>query len=363
MIPDFNRTEERPRGPSVVQSTAASVSSVASINHGEAAKYSKCDSKDNDISKILFKKLSYARDGVKEISLNSFDPSTNEVVINIPGYISACMTLEPRFSDVFDDGNKQFARLILRNTKDMSEFAGYTMEEKIEDCLKKSGLLNDEGAWDEDKVMSNIESMGVVEYRLSGSDIDSAKQLGIVFGSPNESDYVEISPNITSNNHCYVDESISPKLLSLRDEQTAKDNRIVNLCESLNLEEIQQELESQATLEPYQRSLLNDVLRQAQELFVEERLEKLEELGKEILDTDNYDLIRSLGFEYLEILENLEEDIIEPAKVEMIELAKSLRNAKSTDERRQINAEMNKLSQLIGALSNFYPNQGSFHKC
>ena len=352
IVPDFNRKQVRPRGPSVVTSNSASVSNVASISSGESARYSKCDSKDNDISKKLFTNLSYSRDGVKEISINSFDPATNELVINIPGYISACMKLQPRFSDVFDDGNKQFARLILRNTKDMSDYAGYTMEEKIEDCLKKSELLEDDGTWNEEKVMSNIESMGVVEYRLSGGDIDLSKQLGIVFGSPNESNYVDSSPNITSNNHCYVDESISTKLLSLRDEQTAKDNRIVNLCESLNLEEIQQELESQATLEPYQRSLLNDVLRQAQELFVEEKLEKLEELGKEILETDNYDLIRSLGFEYLEILDDLEEDIINPAKVEMIELAKGLRNAKSTDERRQINSELNKLSQLIGALSN-----------
>ena len=202
-----------------------------------------------------------------------------------------------------------------------------------------------------DEQWGTYRANGFKKTTLGGNNIDSSKALGIVFGSPSGTEY-NLGAKITEDSQCYWDESLGGDLISVRDEKTAKDNRIINLCESLDLNDIQQELESQAKLQPYQRNLLSSVLRQAQEKFVEEKLEVLETLGKEILEADNYDLIKDLGLQYLAEIEKLEKEIIDPSKLELMEFGRSLGKAKSTEERRQINSDMNKLAELLGAVSN-----------
>jgi len=353
LVPSFSKPP-RERGPSVTTSSGSSVTDTElSISSGAAVSIQSCTSRANDISLQFFRSLVDSSSGAS-ITLMSFDPSSNKIQISLPGYISKCLSVKPNISKVFTDGNKQFSRLVLRNSKDMSRYKGSSMEDKIEDCLITENLLikSADGmlSWSE-SVSDSLTEPQVITTKLKGSDIDPAMQLGFVFGSPKESPY-EKGASLTSNSECYHDESLGESLTSLRDEKTANDNRIVNLCESLNLDDIQQELESQAKLEPYQQSLLSNVLRQAQEKYVEEKMATLEELGKEILEAENYDLVKDLGMQYLAQLESLDEEIIQPAKKEMMALAESLRGAKSTDERRQINIDMSKLSELIGALSN-----------
>lgn len=349
LVPQFS-TPSRERGLSVTSGGGSVVEEPISISSAVAVSVETCTSRNNDISLSFFSSLVDASSGAK-ISLQEFNPSNNEIKINVPGYISKCLKVSPKVSSVFTEGNKQFARLVFRNDLDMSSYTGNSMEEKIESCLKSEQLISADGSWSSD-IQSYISEPTILTTTLSGQDIDASMQLGLVFGTPQATRYSKSSVNMTGNSQCYFDESLGEELSSLRDEKTANDNRIVNLCESLNLDDIQQELESQAKLAPYQRDLLSNVLRQAQEKYVEEKLEVLETLGREILEAENYDLVKSLGLEYLEELENLETEIINPSKEELMSLGESLSKAKSTDERRQINSEMNKLSELIGALSN-----------
>ena len=146
--------------------------------------------------------------------------------------------------------------------------------------------------------------------------------------------------------------SINEGLTSLIDQKKADDNRIINLCESLNLDEIQAELEKKAELEPYQSDLLYQVLRQAQEKYAEEKLAEIESVGRKILESDNEMEIELLGKEYVSLLDDLEKEIINPSKKELAEWGMKARNAKTNEEFRAINREINKLSSIIGGLSN-----------
>lgn len=353
LIPGFSKPKKE-RGPSVNNNPATiEDSSEISISSGANIKIQTCTSREHDISLEFFNSLVDASSG-DSITLKSFNPDTNKIQINLPGYISKCLDVNPNISKVFTEGNKQFARFVIRNKKNMNNYVGNSMEEKIEDCLIKEKILvkdqSNQLGWS-DLVNQNLSEPKVIETELIGKDIDSSMQLGIVFGSPKETLYGK-GGALTNNSQCYHDESLGESLTTLRDEKTANDNRIVNLCESLNLDDIQQELESQAKLEPYQQSLLSNVLRQAQEKYVEEKMTTLEALGREILEAENYDLVKDLGMQYLALLESLDKEIIDPSKKELMALGESLKSAKSTDERRQINSDMSKLSELIGAISN-----------
>ena len=337
----------RDRGPGVV---GIQPQDISVINDGDVALMQECTSRSQDISLTFFDSI-INNGSLNSISLKNFDPEKKTIKINIPSYKTNCMKLIPIVSKVFTDGDKQFARIILRNVKDLSSYEGNSMEAKIESCLTQNGLLGETG-W-ENNVEYQITEPQVISATLKGKDIDNSKQLGIVFGSPADSPYIQNGDvKITQNSVCHHDEDLGVGLTSLRDEQTAKDNRIINLCESLNLDEIQLELESQAKLEPYQSNLLYNVLRQAQEKFVEEKLQILDSVGKEILEAESYDIVKDLGFQYLSVLEELEQEIILPSKEELIKLAASLQRAKTTDEKRQIHADINKLTELIGAISN-----------
>ena len=62
--------------------------------------------------------------------------------------------------------------------------------------------------------------------------------------------------------------------------------------------------------------------------------------------------VELLGKEYVSLLDDLEKEIINPSKKELAEWGMKARNAKTNEEFRAINREINKLSSIIGGLSN-----------
>ena len=184
--------------------------------------------------------------------MESFDETSKRLEVSLPKYIGNCLDIKLKQSKTFSSGNAQFVRLMIENNKDMSGYEGNSMEEKIEDCLKTEEVVQDNDgveAYNTDKI--KFSSAQMFDFKISG-EIDTSKQLSVVFGSPNGSDYA--NPNSVTNKEefCFSDESINEGLTSLIDQKKADDNRIINLCESLNLDEIQAELEKEAELEPYQ---------------------------------------------------------------------------------------------------------------
>ena len=85
-------------------------------------------------------------------------------------------------------------------------------------------------AYNTDKI--KFSSAQMFDFKISG-EIDTSKQLSVVFGSPNGSDYA--NPNSVTNKEefCFSDESINEGLTSLIDQKKADDNRIINLASLL----------------------------------------------------------------------------------------------------------------------------------
>ena len=337
--------KDRPRIPAVI-----SQPELDSISTEET-----CRSKSENISLEFFSSLITDTKVDGTINLLKFDDKNGEIVLVIPEYNNSCIDLDLDIQKVASHGQKQFLRLLLKNKNtELNQYDGNTLEEKLVDCLRKKEILinnsSDQEIFNKEKLKASTSEQKKKSIKLAKYNLDQEKPFGILFGSPKSSDSVISKTSASNDDWCFMDEHIGDEFTSLRDNQKANDNRIVNLCQSLNLDEIQRELENDA-LKPYQQSLLNNVLRQAQEKFAYDTLSEMDRVGKEILKSDNKGEIKLLGDQYRELAKRYDREIIQDGIEELKIQGDNLRNASNADQAKMATNEIRRISSLVGSLS------------
>ena len=151
-----------------------------------------------------------------------------------------------RIRDRLTSGGQAF-RLVVENKVNMSSFSGKTMDEKIADCMKKSGDLVDAGTGNGALKFSDTISFDLPkEYKMDGIlyGIDKSEPAQFLFGSPRQA--MSIESKSLSDSLCYRDENFYNSYLI--SEIEAKDANIKVVCERGDVKEIYQVIDKDKVL-------------------------------------------------------------------------------------------------------------------
>ena len=331
------------RSPSLVSATGVGTEDMVQQPQEEVI----CRSKQENISLSYLTFLSRQNPPIKLLKIEG-----TKIKISVSSHLSDCLKIDISASVL---EHPQLVRLSIKNKMSINETFADTdseelnelaMDEKILRCLKAKNLISCDDSDRCTQPKGSLSRPKTMTFDLK-HQFDPKKPVSLVFGSPHSSDFV-LHSRVGTNSDCWNDEEITKDGVKIISEEEANANRVMQLCESGDLSEIQSEL-SNGAVSTELRTLLSGALRRSQEDFAKEKFRRLEELRSEIKESNDEDELRQLGREYSQILESLEEELINPSIVELETLMKQRSSARDRQERRLLDEEIERISKLVGS--------------
>ncbi len=233
-----------------------------------------------------------------------------------------------------------------------ADLSSMTENEKYEACLRKQGILRNFGtetALDRSQARMSVDSSIDINLR---EPINSAHK--VLFGSPQAVgreygaafDYDSATRN---PDRCFLLEEVANQPYYAFSTEEVRRQELLQICRNGEPEELKAALSSLGNAPDLQR-ILGQAYDESMKRTMDTKLEELEEIGRQIIDSRDEDELRQLARRYSDIVNELDSTVVEPLK----ERLKALMDERtdSSDERRQeIDDQIFQIDEIVGKYS------------
>lgn len=293
---------------------------------------------------------------------------SNKIRVGLSQYISNCLELDYKADTIngatviyilneFDYSPILLGQEVEVAPGQMKTFTAADLEsmsenDKYEACLRKQGVLKNFGT--ETTLDRSAGSTSVDAYfdvPISGPITGAHK---VLFGSPQgigreygaaySYDQRTVNPD-----RCFLLEEVDERPFYAFSTDDARRQELLQVCQNGEPAELRAAIESTGNAPDLQR-ILGEAYDASMTRTMDTKLEELEELAKEIIDSRDEDELRQLGRRYSDIIKDLTSNVVDPLKDRLKTLMEERTDADDT-RRTEIDDQVFEINSTLGKYS------------